>query len=274
MRVAVVGSGSGGNAVVVESAGHAILLDAGFPRRRIEATLEELGLPPSALEALLLTHEHYDHVRGANQIARRHRLPVYATAGTLAATEVALVAETRVIRSGEPFEIRGRHGGVSFRVEPFRIPHDAREPVGFVVEDAAGRRLGLLSDVGCHSQLAWGRLRDLDVLVLETNHDLQMLRTGPYPWHLKQRVASRHGHLSNREAADGLPELLGDRLQWLVLFHLSRTNNRPELAASEIGERLDRERSKARLSVTSQDEPTPWLEVEVGRGGQLSLALG
>ena len=138
MRLAVVGSGSSGNAVVVESGGRAILIDAGFPRRRIESTLETLGLAPESLDALLLTHEHYDHVRGAGQIARRHRLPVYATEGTLQGSDVGAVAETRTIRSGEPFEVRGRHGGVRFRVEPFRVPHDAREPVGFVVEDSAG----------------------------------------------------------------------------------------------------------------------------------------
>lgn len=273
MRLAVLGSGSAGNAVVVESEGRALLVDAGFPRRRIESTLEELGTCASSLDALLVTHEHHDHVRGAASLARRHRLPVYATAGTLEATSLDKVVETKTIRSGEPFEVRGRNGAPGFRVEPFRLPHDAREPVGFVIEDGRGRRLGVVTDLGCRSQLAWGRLRDLDGLVLETNHDLQMLRMGPYPWHLKQRVAGRHGHLSNREAADGLAELVGDRLQWVVLFHLSRTNNLPEIAADAIGERLDREGSRASLALTSQDAPTPWLEVAVGKGGQLALAL-
>ena len=141
------------------------------------------------------------------------------------------------------------------------IPHDASEPVGFVVEDPCGRRVGLVADVGCRTSLAWGRLRDLDVLIIETNHDLDMLRNGPYPWALKQRVAGRHGHLSNREAAEGLPELVGDRLRWVVLYHLSRTNNLPALAAAAIGETLDREGCPAQMAVTEQDRPTPWLEV-------------
>ena len=105
--------------------------------------------------------------------------------------------------------------------------------------------MGLVADLGCRTSLAWGRLQDLDVLILETNHDLDMLRNGPYPWSLKQRVAGRHGHLSNRDAADGLPELVGDRLRWVVLYHLSRTNNLPALAAAAIGEVLDRERCSA-----------------------------
>src|SRR5262249_33497906 len=115
------------------------------------------------------------------------------------------------------------------------------------------------------SHLAWARLRDLDVLVMETNHDLDMLRNGPYPWPLKQRVAGRHGHLSNREAADGLPDLLGDRLRWVVLYHLSRTNNLPALAAATLGAALAREGCRARLEVTEQFQPSRW--VEVGGGG-------
>jgi len=160
-----------------------------------------------------------------------------------------------LIRSGEPCEAAG------FTVEAFAIPHDAREPVGLVVEDVDGCRLGLVADLGSRSQLAWGRLRDLDVLLLETNHDLDMLRNGPYPWPLKQRVAGRHGHLSNGEAAEGLPELLTERLRWVVLYHLSRTNNLPALAAAVIAEALAREGARAEVALTNQCDPTPWMEV-------------
>ena len=128
-----------------------------------------------------------------------------------------------------------------FEVEPFLIPHDAREPVGLVVEDGAGHRVGLAADLGYRSHLAWARLARLDALLLETNHDLEMLRNGPYPWPLKQRVAGRHGHLSNADAAEGLPELLHDALRLVVLYHLSRTNNLPR-AASVVGEALERRR--------------------------------
>lgn len=287
MRVAILGSGSGGNAVVVASRGRRLLIDAGFSCREIERRLECLGEDGATFDALLLTHEHQDHCRGVDVFARRHGVPIYATGGTLAEWRRGLkrriakqpsesrttsgrerrpaALDTRVIRSGEPFEVGAPSGpDAAFRVEAFHLPHDAREPVGFVIEDAAGCRLGLVADLGTRSQLAWGRLTDLDGLVLETNHDLGMLRTGPYPWPLKQRVASRHGHLSNHDAAAGLPELLGDRLDVVVLYHLSRTNNLPELAAEVIGEKLAAEGSRAGLVVTRQDEPTSWIEIPEG----------
>jgi phosphoribosyl 1,2-cyclic phosphodiesterase len=256
LRVGILGSGSGGNAVVVESGGRRILIDAGFSCRELARRMALLDVDPKTISALVLTHEHQDHCRGADAFARRYKVPVLATAGTRqgAGLKEDRFRSTVLIRSGEPLEVAG------FVVEPFLIPHDAAEPVGFVVEDPFGRRLGLVADIGCRTSLAWGRLRDLDVLLLETNHDLDMLRNGPYPWSLKQRVAGRHGHLSNREAAEGLPELMGGRLSWVALYHLSRTNNLPALAAAAIGEALDREGCSARLAVTEQFHPTPWLE--------------
>jgi phosphoribosyl 1,2-cyclic phosphodiesterase len=173
---------------------------------------------------------------------------------------------TSIIRSGAPFELGG------FQVEPFAIPHDAREPVGLVVEDGAGHRVGVVADLGTCSRLAWGRLRDLDLLVLETNHDLEMLRNGPYPWPLKQRVAGRHGHLSNREAAQGLEELAGERLQWVVLYHLSRTNNLPALAEEAVTTGLGRMGSSARTHLSSQGEPTGWLTVDPQARDKVSVA--
>lgn len=257
LRVGVLGSGSGGNALIVESGRHRILLDAGFSCRELVKRMKLLDFDPQTLGAIVLTHEHQDHCRGADRFAKKFRLPVLATAGTLAGTPLREEArkEAVTLRSGEPREVAG------FRIEPFGIPHDAQEPVGVVVEDPCGRRVGLVADLGCRTSLAWGRLYDLDVLILEANHDLDMLRNGPYPWSLKQRVAGRHGHLSNREAAEGLPELIGDRLRWVVLYHLSRTNNLPALAAAAIGEALDREGCPAQMAVTEQDHPTPWLEV-------------
>jgi phosphoribosyl 1,2-cyclic phosphodiesterase len=255
-RLAVLGSGSAGNAVVVECGGRRLLIDAGFSCREIERRLELVGLAEAAFDGIVLTHEHSDHSRGAARFARRHGLTVHATRGTL--DELGFFdAElpTVTLRSGAVQEVG------AFAVEPFTVPHDAREPVGLVIEDAAGRRVGLAADLGSRSQLAWGRLHDLDALVLETNHDLEMLRSGPYPGPLKQRVAGRHGHLSNDDAASGVPELLGDRLHWLVLYHLSRTNNLPVLAAEAVLEALDREGSPARICVSEQSEPTPWLEI-------------
>jgi phosphoribosyl 1,2-cyclic phosphodiesterase len=257
LRAAVLGSGSGGNAVVVESDGFRVLIDAGFSCKELERRMRLLGIAPETISSVLLTHEHEDHVKGVDRFARKHKLPVFLTAGTMLGTVLGeeVVPRTVRIESGRPFEVG------PFAVEAFSIPHDAREPVGFVLQDRAGRRLGLAGDIGCRTQLAWGRLADLDCLLLETNHDLEMLRSGPYPWALKQRVAGRHGHLSNREAADGLPELLADRLRFVVLYHLSRTNNLPALAGAEVAETLAREGSAAEIVISSQFEPSSWLEV-------------
>jgi phosphoribosyl 1,2-cyclic phosphodiesterase len=257
MRTVVLGSGSSGNSLVVESGEGRILIDAGFSCRELERRLASVGLAPAEIDAVVLTHEHSDHSRGADRFVRRHGQPLLATAGTLGSRKWSdgLASSLVVIRSGEACEVAG------FSLEPFAVPHDAREPVGLVIEDGAGHRLGLVADLGSRSRLAWGRLRELDTLILEANHDLEMLRSGPYPWSLKQRVAGRHGHLSNRSAAEGLPELLSDRLRWVVLYHLSRTNNLPGLAAAVVTEELARRGSGAEVALTCQDEPSPWLGV-------------
>ena len=173
----------------------------------------------------------------------------------LAAADTAWVMDRVLSGDATPVQIAG------FLVEPFAVPHDAREPIGLVIESAAGFRLGLVTDLGSRSRLAWGRLADLDALVVETNHDPAMLRNGPYPWPLKQRVAGCHGHLSNDDAADGVAELVSERLRWVVLYHLSQTNNLPALAAAAVGEALARLGAAAQIALSEQDRPTPWLEV-------------
>lgn len=266
MRLAVLGSGSSGNAVLIESAGRRILVDAGFQCRELERRLAVLDRSKEELDAVVFTHEHQDHVRGGAVLLRKTRIPCFATAGTYEGTPLPDIGtRRRLLQSGRPVEAAG------FRIEPFSIPHDAREPVGVVIEDSEGCRVGLVADLGTRSRLAWGRLRDLDALILETNHDLQMLHHGPYPWALKQRIAGRHGHLSNADAADGIPELLTGRLQVLVLYHLSRTNNTPALAAEAIGKKLDDERADVRVVTSEQDRPTDWLELRAPRGVQQCL---
>jgi phosphoribosyl 1,2-cyclic phosphodiesterase len=257
MRAAVLGSGSSGNALVVESGSKRLMIDAGFSCREIEKRLAMIDVDCRDFDGLVLTHEHSDHTRGVSRFARRNKVPIYATEGTLAELSLdARFLDIHVLTSGQSVEIG------DFVIEPFAIPHDAREPIGVVVEDSEGHRLGLVADLGSRSQLAWARLTELDFLVLETNHDLDMLRSGPYPWPLKQRVAGRHGHLSNREAAEGIGELDTRRLKWAILYHLSRTNNLPALALQAAGEALSKQSSEAQLCVTLQTEPTAWLELE------------
>jgi phosphoribosyl 1,2-cyclic phosphodiesterase len=257
LRLCVLGSGSAGNAIVIESAGRRILVDAGFSCRQLEKRLRAVGLGPQDFAGLVLTHEHGDHCKGAARFARRHGVAIWGTRGTLEAAGLAAArgVEVRLLASSRPVVLG------DFQITPFAVPHDASEPIGVVVEDRSGRRVGLVGDLGTASRLAWAHLADLDVLVLETNHDLEMLRNGPYPWALKQRVAGRHGHLSNRAAAEALPELLADRLAHVVLYHLSRTNNRPAIALAEVGEALAREGSAARIHLTHQDAPSGWIAV-------------
>jgi len=256
LRLTVLGSGSAGNSVVLDSGGRRLMVDAGFSCKELERRLEVVGIDPATLDGLVLTHEHGDHVRGVRRLARRHGVPVFATAGTLEGLRFDRAGiRTTVLRAGHRLRI-GR-----FEIEPFAVPHDAREPIGLVAQDEAGLRVGLVADLGTRCRDAWSRLRDLDALILESNHDLDMLRDGPYPWPLKQRIAGAEGHLSNRDAAAGIVEVLGDRLRWVVLYHLSRTNNRSPLAEDAVRRVLEREDSRAGLVVSSQFEPTPWLSV-------------
>jgi phosphoribosyl 1,2-cyclic phosphodiesterase len=250
------GSGSSGNAMVVETREGRLLVDAGFGIRELERRLRAVGVSPSALDAVLLTHEHGDHCRAARRLAQRYRLPVYASAGTLFGAGLRGLERAIEIRPGQAFELLG------LLCEPVLLPHDAHQPVGVVLEDRSGRRLGLIADCGRLAEPAWSRFLDLETLVVEANHDLEMLRTGPYPWALKRRVAGPLGHLSNREAADGVASLAGDRLRQVVLYHLSRTNNLPALARAALSEELVRVGCHAQLVLTEQHATTAWLQVD------------
>jgi phosphoribosyl 1,2-cyclic phosphodiesterase len=254
-RFVVLGSGSSGNSLVVESRGRRVLIDAGFACRELERRLRAVDVEPRSIEAIVLTHEHADHCRGAPRFAARYRIPVYASRGTLGGTWLRQLPGARPLRPEARLEVAG------LLLETFPVSHDARQPVGVVVEDDAGRRLGLLADLGEATASVCARLRDLSALVIESNHDLVMLRQGPYPWSLKQRVAGTQGHLSNVEAAASVRGLLGDGLHTVVLYHLSRINNVPALAFEAVAAAVERAGSKARVELSGQFEPTPWIAV-------------
>ncbi len=250
----VLGSGSAGNAVVFECGGRRLLVDAGFSCRQLEKRLAAVGAAADDFEGIVLTHEHGDHVRGARRFAKRHRVPILATAGTLTAARLRNAAAGSVtLRAGRPHELE------TFRLEPFSVPHDARDPIGLVVESPGGRRVGIVSDLGALQASTRGRLRDLDALILESNHDVEMLRSGPYPWVLKRRIAGGRGHLSNDDAARGLLEVLDDRLATVVLYHLSEINNLPLLAEEATRAELERRGAALDVVVSRQGSPGPWL---------------
>lgn len=254
LRFCVLGSGSSGNCLVVDSDRGRLLVDAGFSCREIERRLDAVGLSTRAFDGLVLTHEHGDHVRGASRFVRRHGVRIYATRGTLSGLRLPSdLLRPFILEAGRSVEVG------PFRLEPFDVPHDAREPIGLVIEQE-GVRLGVAADLGSKSS-GWSQLRELDALVLEANHDLEMLEAGPYPWHLKKRIAGAKGHLSNREAALALEQILSDRLRWVVLYHLSTTNNLPMLAEEAVAQVLAKAGSNTEVSVSHQHEPTPWMHV-------------
>ena len=229
MRFASLGSGSRGNALVVEAGSTRILLDCGFGLGETASRLGRLGLTPEDLSAVVVTHEHDDHIGGVARLARCHSIPVWLTYGTLTGFEslFAGIGNLHVIDNYRSFTVG------DLRVEPFPVPHDAREPAQYIFGDGS-RRLGVLTDTGCSTRYIEAMLSGCDALVLECNHDPGMLRASSYPQKLRERIAGRHGHLDNGAAADLLAHLDSSRLKHLVAAHLSQENNRPELARAAL----------------------------------------
>ena len=218
MRIASLGSGSRGNGTLVEGPDGCVLVDCGFSVRETERRLRALGLSPDDLTAILVTHEHDDHLSGVMPLARRHRLPVFMTAGTARAAQPGASDDVRLLGSGERRMIAGMN------VEAVAVPHDAREPVQYIFA-AAGRHFGVLTDLGSVTPHVVERYRRCHGLLIEANHDRSLLATGPYPPSLKRRVGGAWGHLSNCQTAQ-LLQMLGDGpLRTLVVGHVSQQNN-------------------------------------------------
>lgn len=249
LSFASLGSGSKGNATLVSDGETRLLIDCGFTMREAERRLAALGLHPRQLDAILVTHEHGDHIGGVGPLARRHDIPVYLTPGTWRAGRLGRVPRHHWITPQARFAIKG------LEIEPVTVPHDAREPVQFCLS-GAGRRLGVLTDLGHPSAHVVEAFRGCDALILECNHDRRLLAEGPYPPRLKRRVGGDWGHLANVQAARLLQGLGLDRLQRIICSHLSEHNNRPELALEALVPLLDGD--DARLMVAAQDEGLGW----------------
>lgn len=248
----MLGSGSRGNCTFVQGGRTRILIDAGFSRREIERRLHAVGERLEDIDALLVTHEHSDHVGGARVVARKNRIPVWCCEDTL--REGGLqdeIPEWVPVEPGRAFDVGDIH------VEPFTVPHDASITLGFRVT-AEGISLGYCTDLGHVTAVVRDRLSGCNALIVESNHDIDLLRDGDYPWSLKQRVSGRHGHLSNEASAGLIADVVGGDSFVVALAHLSEKNNVPELAALAAKEALERSgRERVRLVVTSQDAATP-----------------
>lgn len=253
IRFAALGSGSRGNALVVEHDGYRLLVDCGFGLAESVRRLHRLGLEPSDLHAILVTHEHDDHIGGVARLAARYNLPVRMTAGTLRGMEQRFVSlNIDLIEGYQPFSL----GGIG--VTPYAVPHDAREPTQFVFTD--GRyRVGLLTDAGSITPHMVNMLAGCHALMLECNHDAGMLRQGRYPEPLKRRISGKWGHLDNTTATQILREVRTDQLQVVVGMHLSEENNHPDLVHGSIREALGR--FTGEVSVAHQDIGTPWISL-------------
>jgi phosphoribosyl 1,2-cyclic phosphodiesterase len=254
MRFASLGSGSQGNALVVEIGHTRLLLDCGFGISDVTARLARRGLAADDLDAIVVTHEHDDHIGGVARLACKHDLPVYLTYGTLTAldAERSTLARVTVIDSHTPFAIG------DIEVRPYPVPHDAREPAQFVFSDGKAS-LGVLTDAGSATPHIETMLSGLDALVLECNHDCEMLATGGYPPSLKQRIAGPYGHLDNETAAELLTRVDCSRLQHFIAAHLSRQNNTPELARSAAARALACD--PGWIGVADQREGFDWRQI-------------
>ena len=233
MRFASLGSGSEGNGLVVEAGSTRVLVDCGFAVRTTVKRLARLGLEPDSITAILVTHEHTDHVGGVPAFAARHSIPVWSTFGTLAAVSSQFEGMSRVYG----FDSHRGFAIGALEIMPIPVPHDAREPVAYVIGDGA-RRVGILTDIGVSTPHVEDCLSGCDALVLECNHDLGMLETGAYPPALKQRIAGRLGHLHNEAAAGILSRIDTSRLSHVIAAHLSQQNNTPSLARAALSKAL------------------------------------
>ncbi|HJB89752.1 MAG TPA: MBL fold metallo-hydrolase [Candidatus Blautia excrementigallinarum] len=233
MRLCSIASGSSGNCIYVGSDCAHVLIDAGISGRRVEAGLNSLELTGRDLDGILITHEHSDHIKGLGVLARKYGIPIYATGGTVDAMvrsgSLGKIPEGifREIREDEPFLIK------DLVINPFTIPHDAAQPVGYRLE-CGEHSVGIATDLGKYNEYIIENLQNLDALLLEANHDIRMLQVGRYPYYLKQRIMGDRGHLSNENAGQLLCRLLHDNLKAVFLGHLSKENNYEELAYETV----------------------------------------
>ncbi len=253
IRFALLGSGSEGNALVVQAGATSLLMDCGFSASETQRRLGRLQLSAERLNGILVTHEHSDHIAGVARLARKFNLPVWMAHGTLRAQR-AVFAELDVteINPHSTFSIG------DFEIQPYPVPHDATEPVQYVFGDGV-RRLGVLTDTGHATPHIEATLSACHALVLECNHDTEMLQNGRYPYSLKQRVGGRFGHLNNQQAAELLSRLDNSRLQHIVAAHLSQHNNLPALAVGALSEVLGC--TEDWIAVADQQQGLDWREI-------------
>lgn len=249
MQICMLASGSRGNSIYISGGGTSVLIDAGLSGVEIERRMKSRGLSMNGIDAIIVSHEHSDHIHGVGVLARRYDLPVYLTPKTLenGADQLGRLHRVHHFSCGMEFCVN------SLTIRPFSISHDAGDPAGFTIGEN-GRKIGIATDLGIATAMVREHLKSCDCLVLEANHDPLMLEHGPYPWPVKQRVKGRTGHLSNESSRDLLMDVLHDRMSHVILAHLSQTNNTPEKALGVVTESLPD--TRLRVSIACQSAAT------------------
>lgn len=231
IRFCALSSGSSGNCLFFSTGHTTLLVDAGLSGKRVEGLMKEIGASPGSVDAILVTHDHIDHISGVGVLSRRFNIPIYANALTWEAMEGRIgnvsLKNTRQFYTGEQFNID------DVWIKPYHIPHDAADPVGFTF-CAGNVKIAIANDLGCVTPAVGREIKDSDLVMIEANHDAEMLRVGSYPWHLKRRIAGERGHLSNEDAGTALLQLAGGSTRVVLLGHLSKENNYPLLALETV----------------------------------------
>lgn len=259
MKIAMLGSGSRGNATFIEENNFSILVDAGFSCKKIEERLESIGRRAADIKALLITHEHTDHISGAGILARKYDLPIYITPESFeqCKTKLGKLTEDQV-----RFIKKGFILGENIYIRPFDVMHDATRTLGFRLETASQKNLAISTDIGCITNLVREAFHDVDVAILESNYDYNMLMNCSYPWDLKDRVKGRNGHLSNGDAAKFLKEILHKQLQKIFLAHISQDSNHPDIIHETLKIEFESFRQKPNYEISTQDFSTNIFDVK------------
>lgn len=255
IHLCTLGSGSSGNCFYIGTETGGVLMDAGFSAKETFSRLNAVGIALSKIKGVVISHEHSDHVKGLGPVARKLNIPVHISHSTLSqvAARAGALPAIRIFNSGEPFEAGG------LEVTPFSIPHDAADPCAFVFR-VNGTSVAVATDAGSATTLIRDKMRGVSHIAIESNHDIAMLMAGPYPWELKQRIASRSGHLSNESCAELLKELIHPGLQGVTLAHISKINNNVDLVRLTADDALSA--SGVPYNIATQDTPGPLVVVE------------
>ncbi len=265
MRLVSIASGSSGNCIYVGSDTTHILVDAGISCKRIREGLEKLDLSLGDLDAIFVTHEHSDHIAGLKTLLKKHEIPIYATKGTLSGIDYADKKgdmpdfERHVVRADEKIFLK------DLVINPMTISHDANEPVAYRIS-YGDKKIAIATDMGCYNDYTVECLKDMDALLIEANHDVRMLQSGPYPYQLKRRILGDKGHLSNEKSGELLSKILNDNMKGIILGHLSKENNLPELAYETVRVEIEMSQTPYHgndfpLFVASRNDLTPAIEV-------------